>query len=796
MYDQIIQRLLSGQCDLTPEEIAYINQQVDKWLAYPIPVYDKPLVYKVIQICNIIYNNIPNVLSPLSDDKYDRLIVICNKHHIDYPIGAPPLQHQLYDSRLLESSVPVQTREVLQLLDIDNMHYFHELSKNQYPIPEEFIRDETVTQEYKRQRTTGHQYNMVGTLDKCKYVLNIDAQRQGVFHDESIAVFERDFLGRHISLGIIDPNNISLLVTFKYDGISVEATIQGDKIVSACSRGDTGNDEATDLTPILYGLTFPRATNVVNNTETFGVLFEMILTDYNKQLIETRFNKHYVNSRNAIIGLLGNLDARRYRDYITPVPLRSNIPFPASVIPARLQELEFLNRYYTKGVDLRSIVIQGHYSEVLYKLNLAYNEANQIRGTTGFQYDGLVVEYIPDQIRAVLGSRPSVPNYAVAIKFPPLVRRSVFTHYTYSIGQTGVITPKAHFYPVEFLGQMHDKTTIHSFKRFNLLKLRKGDLVDLSLNNDVIVYLVKAPESEQDPNNRNPYEIFPTRCPCCGSELILSTSGDSIYCPNFRCKERNLARVANMLSKLNIKGFSTESLRAVDVFSLKELIEVPLDKLRSILGPVAGEQMRSMIDTQLIGLNQPDYRILGSLGFTNLGPETWKRILRHIELNTLMHAIPEHLEGLKAIPGIGEKTIQTIIVEREYLKEDMDMILKYMNPIPTPLNSGQTKGKVRFTGFRDQQLCDLFIQNGYDCTLDGKLTKDTTILLVPMLGYISSSVNKAFSELSKKLQQPIRDYNDLMKLREQKISINPVIMSSVEAYTMLENNTSNTSNVI
>ena len=796
MYDQIIQRLLNGNAVITPEETAYINQQVDRWLMYPIQVYDKPIIYKVIQICNIVYNNIPNMMSPLSDDKYDRLIVICNKNHIDYPIGAPPLQHQLYNSRLLESEIPIQNKEVLQLLDINNMYYFHELSKNKYPIAEEFIRDETVTQEYKRQRSIGHQYNMCGTLDKCKYVLNIDAQRQGVFHDESIAIFERDFLGRHISLGVIDPNNIALLVTFKYDGISVEATIQGDKIVSACSRGDTGNDEATDLTPILYGLTFPRATNVVDINETFGILFEMILTDYNKQLIEDRFNKHYVNSRNAIIGLLGNLDARRYRDYITPIPLRSNIPFPNSMIPTRLQELEFLNRYYTKGVDLRSIVIQGNYAEVLYKLNLAYNEANQIRGTTGFQYDGLVVEYIPDHIRALLGSRPSIPNYSIAIKFPPLVRRSVFTHYTYSIGQTGVITPKAHFYPVEFLGQTHDKTTIHSLKRFNLLKLRKGDLVDLSLNNDVIVYLVKAPESEQDPNNKNPYEIFPTKCPCCGSELVLSTSGDSIYCPNFKCKERNLARMANMLSKLNIKGFSTESFRAVDVFSLKELIEVPLDKLKSILGPIAGTQMRHMIDTQLIGLTQPDYRILGALGFTNLGPETWKRILSNIDLRSLLNAIPENLNGLKLIPGIGEKTIQTIIVEREYLKEDLDIVIKYMHPIPTQLNSVQTKGKVRFTGFRDQQLCDLFIQHGYDCTLDGKFTKDTVILVVPMLGYVSNSVIRAFADLSKKLNQPIRDYNDLMKLREQKISINPVIMSSVEAYNMLENNTNDTSNVI
>ena len=794
-YKNIIQRLLRGNPNITDEETEAINNQVNAWLHYhQINTYDAPVVWDILLICNIIYNNASNRLSPLDDSKYDALIVLCMRNNIPVPIGAPPVQFKdnpqanLLDSQGDSYDGP---KEVLQIIDKDNMYYFNELTKNQYPIKEDFIVDETVTKEYRKQRTAQHQYNLCGTLDKCKYVLCAEAQKHEALSDDSIMIFERDFLSKHIAMGIVNPNNITLVITLKYDGISVEGTIKGDKLISACSRGDTGNDEATDLTPILGGLTFARATNIVDSNETFGAKFEFIITDINLRTIANRFDKHYVNSRNAIIGLLGNLDSRKYRDYLTPVPLETDINFPEGIIPARVRELDFLNKYYTKGIDIRSITIQGSYAEVLYKLNMIYHEANQLRGTMGFQYDGLVVEYAEDHIRKILGKRRSIPNYSIALKFPPLFRRSTFTHYTYSIGQTGVIIPKAHFFPVEFLGQIHDKTTIHSLRRFHILKLRSGDKVDLTLNNDVIVYLQKSPEDVQEPNN-NPYEEFPTHCPACGSKLLMSTSGDSIYCPNFNCPERCIGRLANMLSKLNIKGFSTESIRAIGVYNLKQLINTSREYMVSILGPLLGNQMRDMVDKQLLQTSYPDYRILGAMGFSGLAAETWKKILRRIQMQKILYASVEDLLSLKSIPGIGEKTISTIVVERNYMKEDLEIALNQMKPIFTPINGLQSRGLVRFTGSRDKQLCDLFISKGFDAALEGGVTKDTTILVVSILGYLSNSVMKAFKYINNRLSQipnlnlHVSDYNDLMLLRQKNIQVYPIIISVEEAYQMLD----------
>ena len=51
-----------------------------------------------------------------------------------------------------------------------------------------------------------------------------------------------------------------------------------------------------------------------------------------------QYKVNYVNHRNAIIGLFGRLDARAFRDYMTPVPLESSLDTD------RITEIQFLNK--------------------------------------------------------------------------------------------------------------------------------------------------------------------------------------------------------------------------------------------------------------------------------------------------------------------------------------------------------------------------------------------------------------------------------------------------------------------
>lgn len=751
---------------------------------------NKDLYYHVVSLCNLIYNNLPNIEPLIPDELYDRLIVYAKNNNINVPVGAPPLNNINNIIEIDDDKTEQYIRnskgliEIVKVVpDLEDRQFFSNLSSNiTLPNSEDFIRNHDKTLVQRKQRAVGHNYNMCGTLDKCKFVLNFDAQAAGQLQDNSVSVFERDFLYKIINDYRLDPNNLELILTLKYDGISIENTIQKDEIIYSLTRGDLDNNEASDMTPIFGGMKFSRATNQPVPETPFGIKFEYIMTEQDKKAIESIFGKTYVNLRNAVIGVTGGLDARLYRDYLTPVPLESSLQFMD-----REHEIQWLNYYYTKGVDLRWAKVRGNYNDILYYVKKFLEESESLREYMGFAYDGIVVEFNDNNIRNILGKRGSVPRYAVAVKFDPLKRTSVFTHYTYSVGQDGRITPMAHFEPVEFFGAVHNKTTAHSYKRFKDLGLHAGDKVTLTLNNDVIVYIRRAPDYEQNPNNTNPLIEFPQICPSCGQPLYISDSGDSVYCINLSCPERVIARLANCLKKLNFQDFSTETIRVLGVSSIQELYEYDVELMSKILGPVNAQNLIVQLD-KLKNANYSDARLIGSIGFNNIAEKTWKIILEQFPIERVLSCHPQEFKYLEGIKGIGNSTIQTIIYERVYFLKDLLFIFHNFKYTKTPpYNSKIPKFKVCFTGFRDAELEKLFIQCGYEIV--ESVTKDTNILVVAHAGGTSTKITKAFKYLAENyskvtgVPKPVITWDNLISIRNMNIC--PWIMTKDEAFSYI-----------
>ena len=736
---EVYNRLLSGDCTIYENEVDYMNNIATSIINSGITKDNVDTVILLLKISNVLYNNNANGYLPLDDAKYDALIVLCKKNNIKYPIGAPPVQFTNINSKLELETNSINSKELIHPLEFiqerDKMMYYNDLVYNNNPPMEAYYKinhDNTIVN--KRSRNASHNYDMCGTLDKCKFTLSTDAKRNGKFDDPTVQIFDRDFLSKHILQGIVDPNNIHLIVSLKYDGISVENTVSGSTIINSCSRGDTYNDEASDLTPILGGMEFPAAKATHIENQPFGIKFEYIVTDDNMRRLYNDFKMEYVNRRNAVIGLFGRLDARNFRDYLTPVPLES------SLNTDRKTEIEFLNKYYTKGIELRYVEVKGNYEEALFQINQFVKEANMLREFMPFAYDGVVVEYADENIRRALGKLNAIPRYAIAIKFNPLSKVSVFEYYTYSVGQSGVIVPMAHFKPVEFFGAIHDKTTVHSLARFNKLHLKPGDLVNLTLNNDVIVYLTKLPDEDQDPTNNNPYEEFPETCPSCGQPLELSESGDSAYCINFMCPERCVSRISNMLAKLNVKGYSDQSIRMLKVTTISQLLDMPEPNMRTILGLNGTKLYNDLKKLKEAGL--PDYRLIGSIGFTNIAIAKWKLILNNITVEEFLSFSDEQLNNLIGITGVGPKIVETIKTERKYFMTDLIKIFSEFKYTKTEKNSQKSLRTVIFTGFRDPQLQALFESKGFEVK-DTMPSKKTFMVVVPHIGFISNKVNKA-----------------------------------------------------
>lgn len=762
LYNEIISDWINGfnlewGLEQVKSDYKIINDEVIRILNVPnenITATDIDNMYNILILSNILYENTCSNILPLDDGIYD-LLVVKYKHitgknvigavHVKFP---DEVLEKFKDRELIPGVIYLSDKENKY---IDNMIYHDDLYRHKIITPDDMLfpgvtYEKTIS---KRLKDTSHNNpELVGTLDKCKFVLEKQASDKGVLNDNTVNVLERDFFEKHIKDGVIDPNQIiDVIVELKYDGVSIEADILNKRIISARTRGDTANDVASDLTPLLAGYYLPNAPEL--NT-IIGIKFEAIMTHENLEKYSRLKERSFANCRTAIISWISSSDAYQYRELVTLVPLATNIKDECGNPIDRLVEVELMNKCYCRGELLRYSVFSGDLTNVLFQIYKFAQEAEFMRRILPFMYDGIVVSYLDPVIRKTLGRKNSVNQYSMAVKFNTVIHETVFYDYSYTIGQNGEITPMIHYKPVEFFGTIHNKSSGHSYGNFKLLNLKPGDIIEVEYRNDVMPYVTKKSCIENDINTNNPIS-FPERCPCCRTHLILTDS--SARCPNFNCSERSLKRMANMMSKLNIKGFAEEYMKDIGVTKFHKLMELVdrFDKESSILSRLGELTSQSLVRqlNQLKTANLPDWKLIGSLGFSDLAANTWKLIFSKFSLKEFYHLMsacyvstPESLaantiieHSLLSVKGIGKATVETIINEYPYFAQDINYILtniQYQDSMNNKLI------KVRFTGIRDANFTEYLNSNGFDAG-EGSVTKDTQILVIPFKGYNSGS---------------------------------------------------------
>lgn len=739
LLNKILHSLMSGNLtELNSNNISKVSDEAVRIIQKPVlEEYDQLNASMIISISQIVYNNTDRSILFLDDGVYDLLLEKYRNYNENFQVGAPVVYFN-QDGEATKKSELIQPMEFLDNRDefIQNSLYYDDLSRRP-PIDMNIYKDIDRNSGRiisKKNVNVPHMYpKLVGSLDKCKFTLDKEAMERDVFEDKNVKIFERDFLAKHLQMGLIDYNTpFELIAELKYDGISVEADVT-NRIISARSRGDVNNDIAADLTPVLGGYVFPYAPEIPDE-EAFGMKFEAIITYYNLDRMAKLRDKNYKNSRNGIIGLFDASDAYDYRDLITLIPLATSIEDID-----RVTEIEFLNKYYNSGEYLRYSILKGTYTEILFQVYKFVKEAETIRNIMPFMYDGVVISYRDPKIIKALGRENSINKYSIAIKFNPLVREAIFTGYSYTIGQDGTVTPMIHYTPVEFYGTIHSKSSGHSYKRFNELGLAIGDIVQIKYTNDVMPYVTK-PEVQNNFSNQNKPIPFPTNCPCCGTPLIINPSGKSAICPNKNCSERIISKMANMMSKLNLKDFGEETFRALGTTSLHQLLNYKFEDVE-FLGHLTALKLIERIE-EIKNTPIYDYKIMGAIGFTGLATETWRKILNVIPLYDIINLSDGELfVALSNIKGIGSKSAAIIIEERHILKDDLNSIMELKNVISS---FGLKQGMIiRYTGCRpDEELTAYLTSKGCDARPDAGVTKNTDILVVPYHGFTSYKVNK------------------------------------------------------
>lgn len=713
----------------------------------------------ILDIYGILYNNIDSESLLIDDGIYDMLVSKYKSITGSMPVGAPVIQFDnmeisKYRNGMKECVSFLDKEEREKKLKIYPELFIDQSTFNSYNMINRLWRDKIIspilfTKDIsKRIRNTLHEHpELVGTLDKCKFVLVKDAIDAGVdINDPKINILERDFFGNHIQRGIISATEeIEVMISIKYDGISVEADCS-NVVESARSRGDTGVGEASDMTPILKGKVFPN--ELVGGDENgipYGVKFEAIMTYADLYRFNMVRGQDYKNCRTAIIGLFGSSDAPMYRDYITLVPLdmsENDLIYKSfgEVYEGRkrLKRAAFMDYAFhsTNGIHFTYVVEKGNYMQILYLIKKFLEEADYARSFMPFMYDGIVVEYTSDSIREKLGRKNSVNQFAMAVKFNPLKKQTVFREYKYTVGKDGTITPMIYYDPVEFYGTIHPKSSGHSYKRFMELGLRYGDIIDITYTNEVMPYVSKPSNTAND-NNPNPIIEFTKICPYCGGEVVVSESGKSAKCINVSCEGRKIGVMTDTLYKLGFVGFAEESVKDINLFTVRDIMTCPPDKLN-----LGDADTISFVNQRNSIMNSPmdDNVFMGSLGFTNIGSVKWGLILSKYTIKEVMEILETgNPYEFKSISGVGDKMVETIANEYLMYKQDIIFAINNMNIIST--KGGGYKTTVRYTGFRNKQLVELLCSMGYDAK-DGSVTKTTDILLIPYEGFTSSKTSK------------------------------------------------------
>lgn len=740
----IVEKLLNGDAScLTQDVISNINYMTVALInKEPLTEIEKETINDILHISNIIYNNTDRSILVLEDGIYDLLLEKYKKYDANFQVGAEPVTLSNFTTAdVIENFEEENKKSLFEFQPYINTKDFlfrNELTYHNFYGQSKFTgNNEKVIS--KRLRSTNHKYpQLVGTLHKAKFVLDNDAINRGVYDKPNVRIFERDFLRKHVQEGIVNPNYIELVLELKYDGVSIEAEVT-DKVISALTRGDTQMDKASDLTSILQGYTFTKSVGKYD-IKPFGMKFEAVISYNAIKQLNVECGKTYVNARNAIIGILGNSEASKYAKYITLVPLQTSHDNMTRDV-----ELEFMNRYYATGEPCRYTVVRGDYNKVLFLVKKFVEEAEAVRDVLPFMYDGVVVSYLDPHIRKRLGRSNSINEYSIAIKFQTKKKLTRCRGISYTVGATGDITPMIYYDPVEFYGMINTKSSAHSYARFMELNLRPNDILEIEFTNDVMAYVHKANVEENNYNPMKPFG-FITNCPECGNVLTKSESDKSVYCNNIACPGRTRARIVNMVSKLGIKGFSEETVKTLNLSSFKDLMTLTEERA-SILGPTNMKNLISAID-YIYNSKVPDYIILGSLGFSDIGNKKWKIILKNVSLHDIITDDDTNLffKLNNSGKGIGPKTASTIMNERKFFIKDLAYICNNMPNIISSkgfINDSVSLSKViRFTGVRDKELENKLTMEGHDCS-EGSVTKNTDFLLIPFVGFSSTKIDKA-----------------------------------------------------
>lgn len=479
---------------------------------------------------------------------------------------------------------------------------------------------------------------------------------ENAFNEEDI----QNFIDRVRKL--TGKSQIEFMLEPKLDGLSASIMYKNGILVQASTRGDGSIGE--DVTENIKTLNnVPKKIDLQGEVEIRGEVV-MLKKDFEQLNEQRQINgeKLFSNPRNAAAGSLRQLDSK--------ITAQRKLTFFAySLIGKDLHinsQQEILETLWRCGFTVSDKIKLCKNQDEAYKF---YQKMEQQRSDLEYDIDGVVYKTNDLSLQKTMGNATKYPRHSIAYKFPAQKAQTTILDIVAQVGRTGNITPVAELAPVNVGGVMVSRATLHNKNEIEKKDIRVGDRVVVQRAGDVIPQIL-YPIIEQRPKGSKPFE-FPTKCPCCGSQLVQGEKEVAIKCENLDCSAQLVERLIHFVSRqaFNIEGLGEQNIKFlfnkgivksyVDIFHLQEKNqEYHLEKEEGWGKQSVDNLFKSIETAKNIGLE----KFINSLGIPQIGRaasiliarfyKTFKNFLNAVEQDTVSELI--------SIVGIGDSMIQDL----------------------------------------------------------------------------------------------------------------------------------------
>lgn len=437
-------------------------------------------------------------------------------------------------------------------------------------------------------------------------------------------------------------------VEYKYDGLRVVAKYENGLLKQCATRGNgVIGENITEQVKTIRNV--PKSIEYRGNLTVMGeVMMRLsVLDKYNKTS-----NEPLKNARNAAAGALRNLD--------TKVTASRNLD-------AFMYDILISDREFDRHFDAHNFLKEQGFDTFDFYYNVTsfddivslIKDVDNKKSQLDILIDGMVIKVDDFAVREKVGYTEKYPKWAIAYKFEAMELTSIVKDIVWQVGRTGKLTPVCEIEPIELAGATVTHATLNNYDDIIRKDVAIGSTVFVRRSNEVIPEILGVAEHF---DNSKKIEK-PTECPCCHSELVYDDI--NIFCPNYLCPDRIIARINHYVSKnaMNIEGLSEKTIALLydklGVNNVSQLYDLEAKDLEVLEG-FKTKKITNLLNSIESSKNPELSSFVFALGINGVGLKTAKDLAR--TFGTLENIQNATFEKLVDIKDIGDTIARNIIV--------------------------------------------------------------------------------------------------------------------------------------